>query len=162
MEDTPDQPEQPQRPKAQCPLQTCDTSFDWPESGNLEELEPVLREHTDSHSPQEFMNTIGILQDALFTAHGRIAELEAALRGANFIMQQAGLVPGVTPGAQQQDVPEGLYLPESAVEGGGKLIVPGKAPKHGDVVPGRGQLVGKKITDPKILKQLRERRNGSG
>lgn len=153
-------PEQPQRPQACCPLVRCEWSVDYPDSGNLEELEPVLREHTDSHSPEEFMETIGVLQNGLFEAHQRVADLEAAVRGANFIMQSNGLLPP-PPGAQQPDLPEGLYLPDS-VTGKGKIITPGKKPKHGDIVPGRGQLVGKKITDPAIRKQLRERRNGHG
>ena len=153
--DIPNEDEVRTRPRAECPLVTCEWGIDYPESGDLSELEPTLREHTDSHKPEEFMQTIGELQNRLFDMHIRIGELEAALRGANFIMAQAGLVPGQTPGPAV-DLPEGLILPESAVDGSSGLVVPNAPHKHGDVVPGRGKLVGKKITDPMVLKDLKK------
>jgi hypothetical protein len=154
-----DQPpeQEGQPPVAQCPLQTCDWEIGYPPSGNLEELEPVLREHTDSHGPAEFMQTIGILQDALLNSHMRVRELEAALRGANLIMQSNGLLPP-PPGTRQPDLPEGLILPVDA----DKTIHVAKERKHGDIVPGKGKLVGKKITDPMVLRDLKKGQNGRG
>lgn len=159
-------PDQPQAPRAICPLQTCDYSLPYPPSGDINELLPELKAHGETHTAEELLNTIGLLQNGLWEAHSHIADLEGALRGANHIMQAAGIVPK-SPFEQAAEglvmPPSGLLLPERvARELQGRQDTQrvnehhtGTA-KHGDVVPGKGKLVGKKITDPMVLRDLKK------
>lgn len=160
-------PEEPQAPRAMCPLQTCDWSIPYPPSGNINELMPELKAHGETHTPEEFLNTIGMLQSALWEAHGHISDLEGALRGANFIMQQAGIAPkSPFEQAAEQIVtpPSGLIIPEHVAReraGHPPAHQTGTA-KHGDIVPGKGKLVGKKITDPMVLRDLKKGKDEHG
>lgn len=160
-------PEEPQAPRAQCPLQTCDWSTPYPPSGDTADpdFRAVLDQHTESHDRREFLHTIGILQGWLFERDDQIRDLESALRGAHLIMRNAGIVPK-TPfeAAGEQDIvtpPSGLLLPDHIAreQDGGHVV--GKA-KHGEVVPGKGKLVGKKITDPMVVRDLERRRKERG
>lgn len=163
-------PDEPQAPRAVCPLRTCDWSLPYPPSGDIEELLPELNAHGQTHTAEEFLNTIGILQNTLWERDSEISNLESALRGANFLLQQAGIAPK-SPYEQAAEPPvevpgSGLLIPdhvaqELAAEKGQRTHRVGDA-KHGDYVPGKGTLVGKKITDPMVLRDLKKGQDEHG
>lgn len=160
MTEQPDTPPAEDGPTLTCPIISCDRTFPAPQSEEeMRNLEPFLQEHTTSHAPEEFMATVAHLQGVVLDAQQRIRELESALRGANLMLQSAGMVPGgpYSPEtAQQKD--SGLILPP----GVGEDLLVARKRKHGDVVPGRGTLVGKKITDPAVLRDLKKGRGDRG
>lgn len=159
-------PDEPQAPRAVCPLQTCEWSIPYPPSGDIEELRPELKAHGETHTAEEFLNTIGMLQSALWERDTEINDLTSALRGANFLMQQAGLAPKSpfqTEAEQPIVPPSGLLIPDHiARERSGQPQHRTGEAKHGDVVPGKGKLVGKKITDPMVLKDLKKGKDEHG
>ena len=136
-----------------CPILGCDKRFPAPEDeAQMAALEPFLAEHTESHTAREFMDTIAHLQGMIIDLREANAQLQGAFNHSVRMMQQAGIVP-VTGNADPVGSPaSGLILPP----GVGEDLLVARERQHGDVVPGRGTLVGKKITDPQVLKDLKK------